>query len=97
MAASELPSDVAYDPWTVRDPYKSEREADNVRLPKHYARWKIEPIHFIEENGLPFWMGNIIKYVMRHDAKNGLEDLKKARRYLDMKIAQMEGDTEWWR
>ena len=62
----------------------------------HYARFKIQPIVFIEENALPFWVGNVIKYVCRHDAKDGLKDLRKARDYLDKKIRMMEGDTEWW-
>jgi hypothetical protein len=70
---------------------------DTIHLPMHYARWEIEPVHFIMVNDLPFWLGNIIKYGMRYDAKNGIEDLKKARRYLDMKIAQLEGDEEFWK
>lgn len=71
--------------------------ADMVVMPEHYARFKIEPIRFICENNLNFFQGNIIKYVLRHDAKNGLEDLKKARRYLDMFIKFVEGDADWWR
>lgn len=70
---------------------------DNVQLPKHYARFKIEPIRFICENGLNFFTGNIIKYILRHDAKNGLEDLRKAQRYLQMFIAFQEGDKDWWK
>lgn len=68
---------------------------DAVTLPGHYTRWKVEPIYFIEENKMPFWMGNVIKYVTRADAKDGLQDLKKARRYIDMKIKQLEGDPDW--
>ena len=33
------------------------------------------------------------KYVCRHDAKNGLEDLMKARRYLDELITRTEKET----
>lgn len=69
---------------------------DPVARPNHYRRFKIEPVRFIMENELPFWMGNVIKYILRHDAKNGLEDLKKARRYLDMEIARMEGNEDFW-
>jgi hypothetical protein len=58
--------------------------------PRHYKRWAIEPWDFIYANDLPFWMGNIIKYVMRYDDKDGLQDLKKARAYLDKKIKEME-------
>ena len=35
------------------------------------------------ENNLSFAVGNIIKYVCRYDKKNGLEDIQKARQYLD--------------
>lgn len=70
-------------------------DSDPVYRPNHYARYAIEPIHFIMMNELPFWMGNVIKYVVRADAKNGIEDLKKARRYLDMQIKRIEGDPDW--
>jgi hypothetical protein len=53
---------------------------------QHYKQCKIQPIEFIHANGLPYIEGNIIKYIMRHKFKNGLEDLKKARHYLDILI-----------
>lgn len=67
-----------------------------VETPKHYARWKIEPIRFCMENDLPFWVGNVIKYVMRYDAKDGPQDLKKARDYINKRIRMLEGDATWW-
>ncbi|WP_298951533.1 DUF3310 domain-containing protein [uncultured Methylobacterium sp.] len=73
------------------------KEADNVHLPQHYARFKIEPISFICENGLNFFQGNVVKYVLRHDAKNGLEDIRKAKRYLEMYERYLQGDKEWWK
>lgn len=75
----------------------AESPADAVILPHHYSRFKIEPVRFIAENGIPFMPGNVIKYVCRHDAKNGVEDLKKARRYLDMMIAKAEKNEDWWK
>lgn len=51
--------------------------------PKHYARCEIEPIDFIQANNLDYCTGNVIKYVIRHAHKNGLEDLRKARKYLE--------------
>ncbi|MCQ4158766.1 DUF3310 domain-containing protein [Roseomonas sp. GC11] len=65
--------------------------SDPVVKPHHYARFKIEPINFIMQNNLPFAIGNIIKYVCRYDAKDGLQDLRKARRYIDFQIALLEG------
>jgi hypothetical protein len=52
----------------------------------HYKDCKIQPTEFIHANNIPFIEGNIIKYVIRHKSKNGLEDLKKARHYIDLLI-----------
>lgn len=52
----------------------------------HYHKMTIQPVQFIVENNIPWLEGNIIKYICRHQSKNGLEDLKKARHYLDMLI-----------
>ncbi len=66
-----------------------------VNRPNHYARFEIEPIEFIMRNKLEFWQGNVIKYVCRYDAKNGIEDLRKAARYLEMQSKKMEGNEEF--
>ena len=52
----------------------------------HYRNFEIQPIEFIHKNNLSFIQGNIIKYVCRYKNKNGLEDLKKARHYIDILI-----------
>ncbi len=52
----------------------------------HYKVMKIEPVTFIIENDISFVEGNIIKYVCRWKSKGGVEDLKKARHYIDMLI-----------
>lgn len=62
---------------------------DKIKKPEHYARWKVEPIRdFVMINKVPFAVGCVVKYVMRYDAKDGLQDLLKARRYIDMIIEQ---------
>lgn len=52
----------------------------------HYKNMTIQPVEFIERNNLGFCVGNIIKYVCRYKDKNGIEDLKKARHYIDLLI-----------
>lgn len=52
----------------------------------HYKDLKIQPTQFIHANNIPFIEGNIIKYVVRHKSKNGIEDLKKAKHYIDLLI-----------
>ena len=58
--------------------------------PDHYAKYNIEPIHFIRANKLDYCQGNIIKYIMRYKDKNGLEDLYKAEWYIKELIKQNE-------
>lgn len=57
----------------------------------HYKKHKIQPIDFIYDNNIPFIEGNIIKYIMRHKEKNGVEDLKKALHYLEILIHKEYG------
>lgn len=52
----------------------------------HYKDMVIQPVEFIEKNNLGFCVGNVIKYVCRYKSKNGIEDLKKAKHYLEILI-----------
>jgi hypothetical protein len=54
----------------------------------HYLR-AIQPWDFIAANGIGFFEGNVIKYVTRWRDKAGVDDLKKARHYLD-KLIELE-------
>jgi hypothetical protein len=65
--------------------------ADAVNHPAHYTQGKIEVIDALEDWKLGFHEGNVVKYVARAKHKGReLEDLKKARWYLDRRIQQME-------
>lgn len=50
----------------------------------HYKSFAIQPSEFIHKNGIGFLEGNVIKYVCRYKAKNGRQDLEKARHYIDL-------------
>ena len=52
----------------------------------HYKKYPIQPIVFCHANKIPPLESSIIKYVVRHKDKNGLEDLKKARHTIDILI-----------
>lgn len=56
----------------------------------HYKDMKIQPVEFILANNLGFIEGNVVKYVSRWKNKNGVQDLKKARHFLDILIEQQE-------
>lgn len=67
---------------------------EKINHPNHYNQGGIEVIDFMkqymsEEELTGFAIGNVIKYVARYRHKNGIEDLKKAKWYLDYAINEM--------
>ncbi len=52
----------------------------------HYSKMKIQPSEFINKNEMLFAEGNAIKYICRHGSKGRLQDLLKAKHYIDMII-----------
>ena len=58
--------------------------------PSHYKQGDIEVIDFIQDQRMDFIEGNIIKYLCRYKFKDGIEDLQKAKHYLDMLIDRNE-------
>ena len=74
-----------------------------VTHPSHYTSGKIEVIDFITDQNLDFCLGNVVKYVSRAGKKEEegktifektVEDLKKARFYLDYKIKLLEENNQ---
>lgn len=66
-------------------------ENDNVNSPNHYKLdgLEVEAIDVIKatvKDFNSFCHGNIIKYVLRANKKNGVEDFKKAKKYIEMMI-----------
>ena len=78
---------------SVNDLYpinESDCKSNVIDHPSHYNKGKIEVIDFIEDQGLSFHLGNVIKYVARAGSKGDkLEDLKKAQWYLDRYINEV--------
>lgn len=69
------------------------KKHDPVNRPSHYTDGKIEVIDFIEDKNLGFHLGNSVKYIARAGKKNPdktIEDLKKAKWYLERKIKNLE-------
>ena len=76
------------------------KEKQLIEQPPHYEAFIIEPVSFIMKNSLSFWKGNVIKYVMRaglktydnqDETQSEITDLRKAMRYCEMRINQLEG------
>ena len=59
--------------------------------PSYYQKGSIEVTDYITSNEMSFVEGNIIKYVTRYKEKSGIQDLRKARWYLD-KLIQTQMD-----
>ena len=86
---------------TVKHVADSLEKIDNVNKPSHYQGSKgLEGIEVIDNfignlPGKAAWCwGNAIKYLLRFQKKNGIEDLKKARKNLDWLIEEMEHENQ---
>ena len=66
---------------------------DPVKHPKHYTHG-IEMWDYAYSQDLGFFEGNILKYITRWKHKNGLQDLYKAKAYLDRLIEHKENETK---
>ena len=87
--AARLP--VVKEEKTVTPVKVSAKEHDAVNHPSHYTRGNIEVIDFIEDQQLPYHLGNVVKYVARAGYKGDkVEDLKKAQWYLNRYIRTLE-------
>ena len=58
----------------------------------HYKDMAMQPSEFINKNKLLFAEGNAIKYICRHAHKGEVQDLEKAKHYIDMIIERDYGD-----
>lgn len=69
-------------------------EEDVVNRPRHYQTESgLEAIHVIDDfvpDAYSYYMGNVIKYILRHINKNQKQDLEKARWYLDKMIKEWD-------
>ena len=70
----------------MSDPYDTQVGGD------HYKKMKIQPSEFINKNEMQFAEGNAIKYICRHSSKGRLQDLEKAKHYIDMIIERDYAD-----
>jgi len=68
------------------------REKSVIEHPSHYTIGGIETWDFIEAKRLNYNLGSVVKYISRADYKgHDIQDLKKARQFLDREIARREG------
>lgn len=71
----------------VRDSIALEKQVGG----RHYKQHSIQPWNIIDEYDLDFYLGNILKYILRTKGDNQIEDLNKAIHYLERKIELLEG------
>lgn len=73
-------------PQDILGPEKTQVSSLATQIAGNHYKKAIQPIEYIHANGLGFVEGNVIKYVTRWKDKNGIEDLKKAKHYLEILI-----------
>ena len=86
---------LAYAEHNIERISDSEQIKDNVNHPKHYENYSVECIVAMEETQgteavINFCICNAFKYLWRHRAKNGYEDIKKANWYLNKAVELCE-------
>ena len=70
---------------------------NNVDHPSHYCNNNVETIETIKnvigEGFTDYCTGNVIKYISRYKYKGGAEDIKKAIKYLEFLLKDLESKT----
>ena len=56
----------------------------------HYKNCSIQPVVYIESNKLGFLMGNVVKYVTRYSVNSNVQDLEKAKHYIELQLQLLE-------
>ena len=72
--------------------YTKDGEIDQVLNPEHYCFSEYEPIKVIQAWDLSFALGNVVKYIARAGRKDSsklIEDLEKAKRYLELELVHL--------
>ena len=59
----------------------------------HYKNCTIQPVVYIESNKLGFLMGNVVKYVTRYSVNSNVQDLEKAKHYIELQLQLLEEGT----
>lgn len=71
-------------------------EINQISHPPHYCFGKYEPVKAIQDWGLSFCLGNVVKYLARAGRKDGnskLQDLLKAKQYIEFEIEGLENEN----
>lgn len=64
----------------------AEKANDYQICGEHYRKNPIQPLDYIAANGLCFFSGNVLKYISRYRVTENIDDLRKARHYLEKMI-----------
>ena len=70
-----------------------EMDAKSRQVDGDHYQLPIQPIDFIVKNNIPFREANVIKYIVRHQNKNGTKDIEKAMHYLQMILEDYDVTT----
>ena len=81
---NQEPTKEEHEEWERMSSLKKQEGGD------HYKKLVIQPVQYIHANGIGYFEGNVIKYVSRWREKNGVQDLEKAKHYIELLI-ELEG------
>lgn len=66
-------------------------KTDDPISPSHYQQGGMQTIDYIRHTTNLFELSNVIKYMSRYPLKNGIDDVKKAKKYLEMAVEPLSG------
>ena len=69
------------------------RALDKQIAGSHYKKFKIQPAEFCYYNNIPYLEATAIKYLCRWKDKGGVEDLQKAKHFIDLLIEFQDANT----
>lgn len=102
MTQLELFPDLAKPEWIVEEEEAMQqmlatsttKSALDVQVAgNHYKDLAIQPVEYIHANDIGYFEGNVIKYVSRWKAKNGIKDLEKAKHYIEL-LVELEAKND---
>lgn len=79
-------NDVTPDEWDALRRAPEQRALDRQVAGNHYKKFKIQPAEFCYVNDIPYLEATAIKYLCRWKDKGGIQDLEKAKHFIDLLI-----------
>ena len=94
MSNGYAPLNTTEDPIKKTFPHNILKAIDSQVGGNHYKKFKIQPAEFCYKNEIPYLEATAIKYLCRWKDKGGIQDLEKAKHFIDLLIEFQDAITQ---